>query len=178
MAAVIMLLLACSTVETDSSAPAIAAVEESSLPATATVGEIMRDIVRPAADVLWGATAVYVTMEGEDDRSPKNDEEWQTVDQSRIAMEEAIEALLVPDRKVDVDDAVPYAAEDLKPEEIEALIKREPDIWVAMVHALGDTMQQTQKAIEDQDVEALTEIGADIDDACESCHAHFWYPEQ
>ena len=150
---------------------------ESPIPPEATVKQIMNDFVRPAADVLWGATAVYITEAGEDDRSPKNDEEWEAVDQSRIAMEHAIEALLVPGRKVDAADAPVTSAEDLNPAEIEALIGKEPDIWAEKLQALGESMKHSQKAIEDQDVESLTEIGGEIDDACESCHQHFWYPE-
>jgi len=150
---------------------------ENPIPPDATVRQIMNDFVRPAADVLWGATAVYVTEQGEDDRSPKNDEEWNTVDQSRVAMEQAIEALMTPGRKVDVADGAATSEEDLNPAQIEALISKEPDVWAAKLQALSQSMQHSRKAIEDQDVESLTEIGGEIDDACESCHQHFWYPE-
>jgi hypothetical protein len=147
------------------------------VPSNATITEIMDGIVRPAADVLWGATAVYVTEQGEDDRSPKNDEEWNTVDQSRIAMEKAITALLEPGRKVDVAGAPVSSNENLNPAEIEALIQREPEVWAAKVNALGETMQQAKTAIAARDVEALSEVGGYIDNACEGCHQHFWYPE-
>jgi hypothetical protein len=147
------------------------------IPAAATIREIMNDVVRPSADVLWGATAVYITEEGEDDRSPTNDEEWLTVDESRIAMERAIVALSVPGRLVDAPDAPASDEDDLKPAEIEALIRQEPEVWAVKLRALGESMVHSKKAIEDQDVEALTEIGAEIDEACESCHQHFWYPE-
>jgi len=149
----------------------------SPIPPDATVKQIMNDYVRPAADALWGATEVYVTKEGEDDHTPKNDDEWNAVDQSRIAMEHAIEALLLPGRKVDVADAPVTSPEDLNPAEIEALIGKEPEIWAEKLHALGETMKNAKKAIQEQDVEALTDIGGEIDSACEGCHQHFWYPE-
>jgi len=147
------------------------------IPAAATIKEIMNDVIRPAADALWGATAVYITEEGEDDRSPKNDEEWLAVDESRIAMERAIEALSEPGRKVDAADAPEPGEGDLHPVEIEALIKQEPEVWAAKLSALSESMLNTKKAIEDQNVETLSEVGAEIDEACEGCHQHFWYPE-
>jgi len=147
------------------------------IPPDATITEIMDGIIRPATDVLWGATAVYVTEQGEDDRSPKNDEEWNVVDQSRIAMEKAVAAIVEPGRKVDVPGAPVSSNEDLNPAEIEALIQREPEVWAAKAHALGETMQQAKAAIAARDVEALSEVGGYIDEACEGCHQHFWYPE-
>lgn len=148
------------------------------IPASETIHEIMHHRVMPAADVLWGATAIYITIEGEDDRSPKNDEEWNTVDQARVAMEFAIEALLVPGRAVDEPGAeVDYAAEDLKPKDIQAIIDRDPEIWVAMVHGLDATVQEAKQAIIDRNVDSLRDIGGAIDDACEACHKHFWYPK-
>jgi len=145
---------------------------------TTPIHDIMHYHVMPAAQVLWDATAIYITIKGEDDRSPKNDEEWNTVDLSRIALEEAIKALLVPGRVADIPEAGEVIPEgELKPEEIQALIKNEPELWVAMVHALDGTVQQAKRDIENHDVEALRETGGAIDDACEACHLHFWYPK-
>ena len=144
---------------------------------TTTIHDIMHFHVMPEAQVLWDATALYITIEGEDDRSPKNDAEWKTVDQSRIALEETLKALLVPGRVADIPEAGEVIPEgDLKPDEIQALIKNQPEAWAARVHALEGTLQQAKKAIADQDVEALREIGGAIDDNCEACHKHFWYP--
>ena len=148
------------------------------IPDTASIHDIMHHHVMPAADVLWGATAIYITIKGEDDRSPKNDEEWNTVDQSRIAMEHAIEALLVPGRAVDEPGAAAeYPEAELDPNEIQELIAREPEVWVAMIHALDGTIQEAKQAIKDRNVDSLRDIGGAIDDACEACHKHFWYPK-
>ena len=145
---------------------------------TTPIHDIMHYHVMPAAQVLWDATAIYITIKGEDDRSPRNDAEWNTVDQSRIALEEAIKALLVPGRLADIPEAGEVIPEgELKPDEIQALIKNEPEAWVAMVHALDGTVQQAKRDIENHDVEALRETGGAIDEACESCHLHFWYPK-
>ncbi len=143
------------------------------------IHDIMHYHIMPAAQVLWDATAIYITIEGEDDRSPRNDGEWKVVDQARIALQAAIETLLVPGRPADEPnvDLSDYPEGDLKPDEIEAMIKSEPEAWVAMIHALDATVQQTKKAIADHDVEALREIGGAIDDDCEACHLHFWYPK-
>jgi len=176
-----LLMPLCAAAQTESLIPPkidITEITESPIPPTATVAEIMENKIMLAANVLWGATAVYITEQGEDDRSPKNDEEWLQVDKARIVLEEAIKALLVPGRHVDVAGAVSeYPEEELNPDQIEAMIRNEPEVWAAMLHALDDTVQQAKKAIEEHDVPALTEIGGAIDDACESCHLHFWYPE-
>ena len=142
-----------------------------------TIHDIMHYHVMPQVQVLWDATAVYITMEGEDARYPKNDAEWSAVDQSRIALEETLKTLLVPGRVADIPEAGEVTPEgDLKPDEIQALIKSQPEAWAAMIHALERTLQQAKKAIADQDVEALREIGGTIDANCEACHKHFWYP--
>ncbi len=147
-------------------------------PTTATIVEIMNGMVMPAANILWKATAVHATEDGIVDYSPKNDEEWHKVQQARIEMSKAIDLLLIPGRRVGVPGAVEFAEQDLTPDQIEALIKREPDQWMELARALEETMQQAKTAIENHDVEALRDIGAAIDDACEGCHLHFWYPEQ
>ena len=144
---------------------------------TTPIHDIMHFHVMPEAQVLWDATALYITIEGERNLYPKNDAEWNAVEQSRIALEETLKALLVPGRVADIPEAGEVIPEgDLKPDEIQALIKNQPEAWAAMVHALEGTLQQAKKAIADQDVEALREIGGAIDDNCEACHKHFWYP--
>jgi hypothetical protein len=145
---------------------------------TTTIHDIMHHHVMPSAQVLWDATAVYITIKGEDDRYPKNDAEWDAVEQSRIALEQALQALLVPGRVADIPEAGEVIPEgDLKPDEIQALIKSQPEVWAAMIHALDGTLQQAKIAIAEHDVEALREIGGAIDENCEACHKIFWYPK-
>jgi len=145
---------------------------------TTPIHDIMHYHVMPEAQVLWDATAVYITIKGEDDRYPRNDAEWNAVEQSRIALGVALKALLVPGRVADIPEVGEVIPEgELTPDEIQALIKNEPEAWVAMVHVLDGTLQQAKKAIADRDIEALREIGGAIDDGCEACHKHFWYPK-
>jgi hypothetical protein len=145
----------------------------------ATIAEIMDGIVDPAADVLWDATAVYITEEGIDDHSPKNDDEWHKVEHAGITLAEATNLLLVPGRRVDAPGAVSEApGQELNPDDIAKLIEAEPEVWAGFAHALDDVVQEAQQAVERRDVEALTEIGGTLDEVCESCHQHFWYPDQ
>ena len=148
------------------------------IPATMPMAEIMEKIVMPAADVLWGATAVVMTEHGEEDRSPKNDAEWQKVEDARLRLAEAAEALLDTSRPVDVAGAVvEHPEENLTPEQIAALIREQSDDWMKQVQAFAASVEKSKQSIADHDVDVLLEDGGLLYESCDSCHKQFWYPK-
>lgn len=167
-------LLGCALLMAGCSSPATG----ERIPPTMTIAEIMANIVMPAADVLWGATAVYMTEEGEDDRSPETSADWQKVEDARMLLAEASEALLDTSRPVDVPGvAIEHPAEELSPEQVAALIEAQPELWASLARAMAETAGQAKQAIADQDVDALLEIGGTLYENCDGCHRQFWYPK-
>jgi hypothetical protein len=143
----------------------------------ATVKDIMQSMVDPSADVVWNSVATIVTQGGTDERRPKTDEEWNTVRHHAIIVAEATNLLIMPGRRM----ARPGERSDnpeveLHPEEIEALISQDRKAWIDFAHGLNDEMAVALKAIEAKDVKALFDVGEAIDEACEHCHRHYWYP--
>jgi hypothetical protein len=143
----------------------------------ASIAEVMESVVVPSADVLWNATAFDISKEGVKDFSPKTDEDWERVEWAGVTLAEGLNALLIPGRRVAPPGTVSESPEhELNPEQIEEILKKEPEVWVGFVHALDDTVQEIQEAIRKRDLKALNEAGGALDEVCENCHLHFWYP--
>lgn len=156
-----------------------AASPESLYRPRATVAEIMESIVVPASDVIWNATAYDISAEGIKDFSPKTDEDWERVEWAGVALAEGLNSLLIPGRRVAPPGTVSESPEyELNPEQVGELLQKEPQVWVGFVHGLDDTVQEIQQAIRDRDLKALNEAGGALDEVCENCHLHFWYPKK
>lgn len=161
--------------ESQTAAPAAAPASPFHL--RASIAEIMDSIVMPAADVLWKSTAVIESVEGTKDLTPKNDEEWKVVERAAVTMSEAMNALMIPGRKAAPDGApVDDDGDELLPPQIEELIRKEPQVWVGFAQALDATTEKLHTAIKARDLQAISDLGGELDEVCESCHLHFWYP--
>jgi hypothetical protein len=67
---------------------------------------------------------------------------------------------------------------ELAPAEIEALLARDRPAWDADAAVLHATAMLAIGAIDARNIDASSEVGGAIDEASESCHRQFWYPEQ
>jgi hypothetical protein len=145
----------------------------------ATIAEVMESIVMPAAQGLWDAVAVNVTTEGIIEDIPETDEEWEMVRWEAVALAEATNLLVIRGRRVDAPGVESeYPDVELGPDEIQKLLEQNWAAWVAHARVLHQVALQTVDVVDAHDVDGLTEIGGTIDEACESCHLQFWYPEQ
>jgi hypothetical protein len=143
----------------------------------ATVRDIMKSMVDPSADVVWNSVATIQDKSGTDDRQPKTDEEWETVRHHAIIVAEATNLLTMPGRHMARPGERSGTPEvELHPEEIEALVNQDRKVWNAFAHGLNDQMTIALKAIDAKDVKGLFDVGEAIDQACEHCHRHYWYP--
>jgi cytochrome c556 len=146
---------------------------------TATIKEIMDSMVAPTAQVLWDAVGVTVTEKGTVEKVPETDQEWATLRQNAVTLAEATNVLIIPGRHVDEPGAQTAAQTgELAPPQIEARIKMDRMAWIAHAHVLHVAAMQAIKAIDAKDVQGLTDVGGTIDEACETCHLQFWYPNQ
>ena len=169
LVAVAVLVAACATELTESSAPA--------LRPTASIQDIMLSVVDPAADAIWESVATIVTHEGTTERRPRTDEDWEVLRHEAVRLVESSNLLLMEGRDV----ARPgFRSEnpgiELEPEEVQALIDEDFDTWVRLVgdfYRVGATML---RAVENRDADLLFDEGGPLDVTCERCHQHYWYP--
>ena len=145
----------------------------------ATVKDIMDSMIDPSADVVWESVATVVTAEGTEVRMPKTDEDWAKIRQATIRIVEATNLLMMPGRKV----AHPHERSivpgvELEPEEMEALINKDPLAWRKRATRLHDVAMEALKTIDARQAQPLDEIGERLDAACENCHVQYWYPNQ
>jgi len=81
--------------------------------------------------------------------------------------------VLLPGQKL----ANPAGPGDLTPEQSEARINAEWPAFLAFAQTLQNSALTTLKSVDARDLDAFTEAGGAIDEACEQCHKHFWYPD-
>jgi len=82
-------------------------------------------------------------------QAPKDEKEWKTVQDSALMLAETGNLLLLPGRAKDNGD------------------------WVKFSKALIDRGSKAFKAANAKDAKSLEDIGNDIDDVCETCHAKY-----
>ena len=115
----------------------------------ASVQQIMRGIVGPAASVVFNSVATTITPSGTQERAPRTAEEWNAVGDSAAALVESGNLLMLGDRAVDKGD------------------------WMTMSRALMDASRVALKATEAKNVEALFGTGETINASCENCHQRY-----
>ena len=143
---------------------------------TSTVKEIMDSVIDPAADGLWEAVEVVVTLESKVEKRPRTDDDWQALRRHAISLAEAGNLLLIPGRSVaKPGEKAEDASVDLHPEEIEALILENPSAWNERAHRLHDAAMSALKAIDARNLDEYIAAGETLDQACESCHKNYWY---
>lgn len=168
-------LAGCQNESKPAAAPAAAA--DSPYHVRASIAEIMDSMVMPAADIIWKSTAIIESVEGTKDLTPKNDEDWKVVERAAVVMSEALNSLMIPGRRAVPEGTPPDDdGEELQPAQVEELIRKEPQVWIGFAQALDATTQKLQVAIKARDLQAISDLGGELDEVCETCHLQFWYP--
>jgi hypothetical protein len=139
----------------------------------------MLSVIDPSADVLWESVAVISTEKGVEERHPRTDEDWANVRNHAVVLIEAANLLMIPGRKVAPpgkalqDEGIPGV---LKAAEVQSLIDGDHNAFASRALALHDAGVAALKAIDEKNVDGLSEVGGVIDEACENCHTKYWYP--
>jgi hypothetical protein len=141
-----------------------------------TVEDLMTDVVMPNAELLWKAVSYIATAEGVTETMPQTDEDWTTLRDSANALIEAGDELMNTNREILTSEFDAATARfQFTPEEIKQMLIDDPAPWQNYVQLLQETTRMTLQAIELRDVMGLQEFGAGINEACEGCHAAYWY---
>jgi len=139
----------------------------------------MHMVVESQAQVIFDSVAVRVTAAGVEESQPKTDEEWDVVLHSALTLAEAANLLTTPGRRISrpEDENKPAGEGELAPVQIQAKIDANRDLWLKHITDLQTVAMQAYKAASEKNVQGLWDVGEPIDQACESCHLVFWYPE-
>jgi len=143
----------------------------------ATVKDIMDSIVDPSAEFLFDSVAMVADEHGVSEKAPRTDEEWMEVRRRTIQLVEAPNLLVMKGRKVAAaEDASKNPDIELQPAQIQALIDADPATFLDRARTLQDAAMMALKASDARNKDALFGALERIDKACESCHLHYWYP--
>ena len=147
-----------------------------------SIKEIMDGIVDPTADVLFDAVSYDVTAAGVVEKVPTTTEDWVEIRRHALLLAEVTNLLKMPGRRVAPEKPTlqrenePPGPEDLRPEEIQALIDADHASFRRLAQGLTDAAMVALQAADARDVEKLFASGDEIDRACENCHVKYWYP--
>jgi len=141
-----------------------------------TIREIMASLVDPHADAIWNSVRVVSDSNGITEYFPETDEEWLALRISAVSIIEGANALMMPDRKVAPPGAEGEFPEfEFTPEEVEEKLAADRQSWVGFAGGLQAAAIEILDAVDNRDTDKLTKWGAHLDEACESCHAVYWY---
>ena len=144
---------------------------------TATVEELMRSMIDPAADAVWDAVVIEATAAGIVETRPETEGDWLRLRRHAVTLAEASNLLLIEGRRIAAPESrSDLPGIDLHPDAIQELVDEDWDGWVEVARGLRATSGVVLDAVEARDVDALLEAGTELDLACENCHAVFWYP--
>jgi len=179
-----LVLTACNTNQqaaAGTTAPAASVASSAPVP-IGTVKEIMKGIVDPSSKEIWESVGTESGPKGLVERSPKTDEDWAKIEADALTLAEVANLLKMPGRHVGTPEqanqkTVPDAPE-LTPVQIEEKITKDRAAWEKKADALQATSVKARAAAKAHDKDALLNVGEEIDNACESCHLVYWYPDE
>jgi hypothetical protein len=115
----------------------------------ASVQQIMRGIVGPAANVVFESVSTTVSRSGIEEKQPRTDSEWAAVGSSAAALIESANMLTLGGRAIDKDE------------------------WMTMSKAMAEAGMTALKATEKKDPAGVLAAGEAINTSCDNCHRKY-----
>lgn len=115
----------------------------------ATVRQIMKGIVGPAATTVFGSVGTTITAKGTEEKVPHTDAEWDEVATAAAALIESGNLMLIGNRVVDKRD------------------------WVKMSRSLIDSSTIALRAAQSKRADQLFGSGEAIYESCNNCHQRY-----
>ena len=145
-----------------------------------SVKELMADLIDPASDNVFNAVSTTIGPKGIVEVEPRTDEDWARVRSGAVTLAEGISLLKIPRPIAPPNDRSTLDADnsELPPDQIRAKILADPVLWNAKIEALRNINLTILDVAARRNVSELTEAGAMLDQACETCHLEFWYPAE
>jgi hypothetical protein len=145
-----------------------------------TIREVMKGIVEPSSQALFDAVAVTSNAAGTVQSEPSTPEEWEALDHRALQLAEAVNLLKVPGRRVarPEEENTSAGPTELPPIQIQARIAENQALFDKLADDLQNVSKEALGDVKAKNVQALFDIGAKLDVACENCHLEFWYPAE
>ena len=144
---------------------------------TATIRELMDDMIDPSADAVWGSVGIVRTQSETFHREPRTSDQWTAVRAQAMTLAESANLLIIGPRQAAPKGTIAGEGE-LSPAEIDKRIAANPAAFEELAVNLREVARKGLSAIERRNAGELFDVGGEIDVACEACHITFWYPEQ
>jgi len=144
-----------------------------------TVREIMKGMVDPNAEIVWGAVGVVHEKLGTTEKEPRSEEEWTVVENGAMALAEVANLLKMPGRLIarpEEASTMRWPEATMTPAQIEERLANDRVSWDKSATALQTAAMKAFAAARAHDKDAVFNVGEEIDNACESCHIVYWYP--
>ncbi|HEY6926343.1 MAG TPA: DUF6644 family protein [Steroidobacteraceae bacterium] len=161
------------------SAPAAPGLTATPAPdaASLSIRTIMAAKVDPSGDYLFEAIADIADEHGVTHKAPRTPAEWDTVRHHLQVLVDAEKLLIVAGRRAaEPGDHSSNPAVENEPEQVQKLLDSQHADFVARAGRLREAATLGLKAVEARNTKALFGAITAIDKACESCHLHYWYP--
>jgi hypothetical protein len=144
----------------------------------ATVKDIMKSMVDPSADLLFGSVKIVSDDLGLREVQPRTDEEWKDVGARVQVLLDAPEFLSSPGRRAARPrDRAQSPQVENEPAEVQALMDADHADFELHARKLHDAASVVMQAVEAKDKDALFRSLNGVDVACERCHLRYWYPK-
>lgn len=142
-----------------------------------TIKDIMDSRVDPSGDFLFESVEDISDKRGITHKAPRTAKQWAAVRRHLHVLMDAPALLTTPGRKAArPEDRSRNPAVENQPEQVQRLLDAQHADFVVRAGRLHDAAAIGMKAAEAKDAKALFRAISGIDKACESCHLHYWYP--
>jgi len=143
----------------------------------ATVKDIMHSMVEPSGDFLFQSVQTIANEHGVIEKAPETGQEWDAVRQKLAILSEAPDLLVAPGRRAARPrDRSKNPQVESEPDEVQKLLDAERPDFIHRARRLQEAASVAMNAVDAKDKDALRLALDGIDKACESCHLHYWYP--
>jgi hypothetical protein len=144
----------------------------------ASVKDIMDSMIDPSGDFLFAAVAEIADETGVYQKAPKTDDEWNEVRYRSFVLFEGMNLAMMEGRKVARNgEKSKFPQVENEPDEIQKLIDEDRPGFFRRAKRLQDAAVLSLAAVDKRDTKALFSAIEHVDQACENCHLHYWYPK-
>ena len=143
----------------------------------ASIKDIMDSMVNPSGEFVFESVYQISDEHGIREKAPQTDADWDAVRRHLVILLEAPNLLVMPGRKVAPPDVTSQNPEiEHEPAQIQKAIDGDRLAFIRRARGLQDAAAVAMKAVDAKNKDALFQAEDGIDKACESCHLHYWYP--
>jgi hypothetical protein len=143
----------------------------------ATIKDIMDSMVDPSGQFVFESIQEIADEHGIREKAPETAEQWQEVRKRLVVLLEAPNLLTMNGRRVArAGEKSSNPQVENEPEAIQKLLDADRPSFIRRARRLQDAAALAIGAVDAKNKDALFKAIDGIDKACETCHLHYWYP--